>query len=67
MAKDEHKPSKWHFFVLCKKCNERIDVGEAPPPEEALTVRSLRVICRHCGSEYTYRGAEVGRVRTSRK
>jgi hypothetical protein len=67
MTQDEHKPDKWHFFVLCKKCNERMDIGEAPSPEEALAARSVGVICRHCGFEYTYRGAEVGRVRRGRE
>jgi RNase P subunit RPR2 len=52
---------------LCKKCNERIDIGEAPSPEEAPVVSSIRITCHHCGTEYTYPGEEVGRFRTGRK
>jgi hypothetical protein len=62
-----YQPGAWHFFVLCRKCNERIDVGKAPSPDEVPVLKSLRVTCRHCGNEYTYDGAEVGRVRTSQK
>jgi hypothetical protein len=66
-ATSKRSSSSWHFFVLCKKCNERIEVGAAPPPDEVPVVNSLRVTCRHCGNEYTYRGTEVGRVRKGRK
>jgi hypothetical protein len=61
------KPSKWRFFVLCKKCNERIDIGDAPSPEEVPVLSSIRIACHHCGTEYTYPGEEVGRVRTGQK
>jgi RNase P subunit RPR2 len=67
MGKRERSPGKWNFFVLCKKCNERIDIGEAPSPEEAPVVSSIRITCHHCGTEYTYPGEEVGRFRTGRK
>jgi RNase P subunit RPR2 len=66
MAKNDRKPGTWRYFVLCKKCNERIDAGKAPSPDEVPVVNSLRVTCRHCGTENTYRGTEVGRVRTGR-
>jgi hypothetical protein len=66
MAKNDLKLGTWRFFVLCKKCSERIDVGKAPSPDEVPVVKSLRVTCRHCGKEYTYYGAEVGRVRARR-
>jgi RNase P subunit RPR2 len=67
MVKGKRNPTKWHFFVLCKKCSERIDIGEAPSPEEAPIVSSIGVTCSHCGTEYTYPGEEVGRVRSGRE
>jgi len=48
--------SKGNYFVLCKKCNNEIDLGTENPLQTHLLKPSLTldVKCQKCGNDNSY-------------
>ena len=57
----EAKPG-WYFFVG-PSCSQEITFKEAPSPEEEErpSVSGVQLVCPSCGTEHTYRPADVDR------
>ena len=57
-------PTTWRFIAECECCNETINLGPAPSPEEKepATHAGLQIDCPHCGAALTLAPGQVSRA-----
>ena len=54
---------RWRFYVECVHCEENINLGDAPSPEDDPHPShcGVAIECPHCHTDHVYPGSQVRR------